>query len=99
METPRIPEYEVLDPEVLARYQRLEDSIRACALGLLDTDGGLDEVEESAHLLSTVLISVAYSILSDSGYVGRAVFIRYLDTIEAAERGDLVFIESTGANN
>ncbi len=92
--------YEVLDPEVLARYERLEERLRDCALALLPDSDDLDEVEEGAHLVASVLISVAYSLLQDSSsYDPRRVFLRYLRTVEAAERGDLVFIEPTGVNN
>ena len=87
-----LPEYEFLDPEVLARYERLEESVRQRVLELIETES-LDEVEESAHLVATVLIGVAYSLLDDSGYLARKVFERYLGTVERAERGELVFVE------
>jgi hypothetical protein len=88
----KVPEYEVLDAEVLERYQKLEDGIRERALDLIDSEE-LSEVTDSAHLLATVLIGVAYQILDESGYSVRAVVDRYLTTVERAEAGDLVFVE------
>ena len=87
-----LPEYEVLDPQVLARYERLEEAIRDRALQLIDSED-LDEVDESAHLLATVLIGIAYEILDESGYEPGKVMKRFLDTVEKAESGELVFIE------